>query len=379
MPGRRVDEPSSARSWHETADGAAQKLGTASRHRIATNERCRGSTELPRWRTFAEPVMESPAMAPGILSLDDLSLDALGADLDSFFSSDSCLAADEVSPDVSMQLPEFGIFSDAYYPMLSHEPGAPASWCSELQGRPAGFSPDSGYEDASVASSPSPVPEGCLEVDWCEELAADGLDDFVVLGVGLKTLMSGFREDDSSPCQNVVSPSPAPVALPAPRGRPSQSWTQQPRARASGGGRKPKSSILLDSSSTGARRHGGGRAAPAAAIPEEDKIFCCSYPGCTKVYSKSSHLKAHLRRHTGEKPFACQWPGCGWRFSRSDELARHKRSHSGIKPYRCQICDKRFSRSDHLAKHLKVHRRDKMAGPLGARTRTAHHAASVRA
>ncbi|XP_030634397.1 transcription factor Sp7 [Chanos chanos] len=104
------------------------------------------------------------------------------------------------------------------------------------------------------------------------------------------------------------------------------------------------------------------RLGSSAASLRKKPVHSCHIPGCGKVYGKASHLKAHLRWHTGERPFVCNWLFCGKRFTRSDELERHVRTHTREKKFTCLLCNKRFTRSDHLSKHQKTHTEASLQG-----------------
>ncbi|XP_066506007.1 transcription factor Sp6 [Hoplias malabaricus] len=98
-----------------------------------------------------------------------------------------------------------------------------------------------------------------------------------------------------------------------------------------------------------------GTAAPSGEEDKRKHLHNCHIPGCGKAYAKTSHLKAHLRWHSGDRPFVCNWLFCGKRFTRSDELQRHLQTHTGAKRFSCAVCPRVFMRSDHLTKHMRVH------------------------
>ncbi|XP_068211037.1 longitudinals lacking protein, isoforms H/M/V-like isoform X10 [Palaemon carinicauda] len=86
--------------------------------------------------------------------------------------------------------------------------------------------------------------------------------------------------------------------------------------------------------------------------PGDRESFQCSF--CDYKCAQRFKLKAHLLKHTGERPYSC--PYCTYRSADRTALKNHVRRHTGEKPFHCPHCSYSAARRSTLKYHISTHK-----------------------
>ena len=89
-------------------------------------------------------------------------------------------------------------------------------------------------------------------------------------------------------------------------------------------------------------------------LAEVERPFVCDV--CDRKFIRSTHLRRHMRIHTGEKPFACHI--CGRRYARGDYLRAHIQGHRRDRVHKCKHCNEIFHDLTRFANHCRLLHQD---------------------
>lgn len=110
---------------------------------------------------------------------------------------------------------------------------------------------------------------------------------------------------------------------------------------------------IEQSQSHASKGEGGGGGAEDPSV-EPERPYPCEV--CGRKFIRATHLRRHMRIHTGEKPFACHI--CGRRYARGDYLRAHIHAHRRDKIHKCKHCGEVFHDLTRFADHCRLLHKD---------------------